>query len=243
MLKKMIRNIVLGEKASSERFVNFLRKQGVKIGDQVRFYSPNHSLVDISCPSLLTIGNNVSFTHGVIILTHDYSWSVIKQLEDSEGVILGAQSPVVIGNNVFVGVNTVITRGVTIGDNVVIGAGSVVTSDCESNSVYAGNPARKIMTIEQYRAKRRGKQFEEASVLVGEYRNRHGSNPPADILSEYLMLFSSPEEASANPVLRRQMETGGNYDACYRYMEEHKSLYENYEAFLEACSSGMGRCL
>ena len=52
--------------------------------------------------------------------------------------MLGASGIVEIGDNVFIGMNTIIERNVKIGTNVVIGAGSVVTKDCESNSVYAG---------------------------------------------------------------------------------------------------------
>lgn len=234
MLKQFLRNIVLGEKASSERFVSYLRKQGVSVGEHVRFYSPSHTLVDVSCPHLLTIGNNVCITHGVIILTHDYSWSVMKQLPDSEGEILGAQSPVRIGNNVFVGMNAVITRGVNIGDNVVIGAGSVVTKDCESDSVYAGNPARKIMTIQQYREKRRQQQLDEAKKIVCEYHKKNGCNPPMEMLSEYFMLFCSAREAAKIAAFRRQMETGGNYRECYAFMEAHHPVYDGYEAFLNA---------
>lgn len=235
MLKKLIRNMVLGEKASSDRFVAWLRGQGVRVGDRVRFYSPLHTLVDTSCPCLLSIGSNVSVAHGVVILTHDYAWSVLKQLPDSAGVILGAQSPVRIGNNVFIGMNAVITRGVTVGDNVVIGAGSVVTSDCEPNSVYAGNPARKIMTIEQYREKRTQKQLQEAKALVAAYRRQHGAEPPREALREYFMLFATAEEAAKVPAFRRQMETGGNYAECAAYMQAHPPVYTGYEAFLTDC--------
>ena len=47
-----------------------------------------------------------------------------------------------IGNNVWIGGNSVICPGVTIGDNVVIGAGSVVTRDIPAWSLAAGNPCR-----------------------------------------------------------------------------------------------------
>ena len=53
----------------------------------------------------------------------------------------------VIGNNVVVGANVVIIGDIKIGDNVIIGAGSVVVKDVPSNSVVAGNPAKKIQTI------------------------------------------------------------------------------------------------
>ncbi len=55
--------------------------------------------------------------------------------------------PVTIGDNCWIGGNTVICPGVTIGDNVVIGAGSVVTRDIPSWSVAVGNPCRVIKTI------------------------------------------------------------------------------------------------
>ena len=55
--------------------------------------------------------------------------------------------PISIGNNVWIGGNTVILPGVTIGDNVVIGAGSVVTKNIPANMIAAGNPCRVIREI------------------------------------------------------------------------------------------------
>lgn len=52
-----------------------------------------------------------------------------------------------IGNNVWVGGNTVINPGVTIGDNVVIGSGSVVTKDIPSDVIAVGNPCRVLRQI------------------------------------------------------------------------------------------------
>lgn len=54
---------------------------------------------------------------------------------------------VTIGDNVWMGGNTVVCPGVHIGDNVVIGAGSVVTKDIPDWSIAAGNPCRVIRTI------------------------------------------------------------------------------------------------
>lgn len=62
-------------------------------------------------------------------------------------------APVVIGNNVFIGMNSIILPGVTIGDNVIIGAGSVVAKDIPANSVCAGVPARVIKTMDEYAQK------------------------------------------------------------------------------------------
>lgn len=52
-----------------------------------------------------------------------------------------------IGNNVWLGGNTVVCPGVTIGDNVVIGAGSVVTKDIPDWSIAAGNPCKVLRKI------------------------------------------------------------------------------------------------
>lgn len=52
-----------------------------------------------------------------------------------------ATAPVKIGDNVWIGMNAVILKGVTIGENSVVAAGSVVTKDVEPNVVVAGNPA------------------------------------------------------------------------------------------------------
>lgn len=54
-----------------------------------------------------------------------------------------------IGNNVWIGANSVILPGVNIGDNSVIGAGSIVTKDIPSNVVAVGNPCRVLREINE----------------------------------------------------------------------------------------------
>ena len=237
MIKNFVRNLVLREKASSEKFVEYLRKKGIEIGKNPRFYSPSNTLVDVSAPWLISMGDNVKITHGVIILTHDYSWSVLKKLPHKGGKVLGAQAPVKIGNNVFIGMNAIITRGVTIGDNVVIGTGSVVTHDCESNSVYAGTPAKKIMTIEEYYEKREKNQLKEAKTLALYYKEKFKKEPPVEIFSEYFMLFCTAEKAMEIPKFKAQMETNNNFDETLEYMSTHKPMFDGYDAFLEECFS------
>lgn len=237
-LRRWIRKWKLKERASSEDYVAFLRSKGAQIGSDVHIYAPSKVLLDATNPWLLTIGDHVRITEGVKVLTHDYSWSVLKSCTDERvcpGGVLGAQSPVKIGNNVFIGMNAVITRGVTIGDNVVIGAGSVVTRDCPSGGIYAGNPARQIMTIEAYFRKRKELQFPEARVLAVAYRERFGKLPPKEVFSEYFMLFSTREEAQENKTFREKMELLGNYEASVEYLDYNPPMFQNYEAFLQAC--------
>ncbi len=57
-------------------------------------------------------------------------------------------APVIIGNNVWIGMNATILKGVTIGDNSVVAAGSVVTKSVPANVVVAGNPAVVIKKLD-----------------------------------------------------------------------------------------------
>ena len=234
-IKELLRYLIRGEKASSRRYVAFLRKKGVQVGLDVRFFDPVHTFVDVTNPWLLTMGDHVSITRGVTILTHDYSWSVVKGHPDSRGALLGAQSPVTIGSNVFLGMNAIITRGVTIGDHVIIGAGSVVTGDCESGFVYAGNPARKLMSLEEFRDKREQQQIKEAKAVYRSFVARFGREPEMGVFSEYFPLFCTPAQAAAHPVFRRQMETGGTFDAYFQWMQSRPPRFESYGAFLAFC--------
>jgi acetyltransferase-like isoleucine patch superfamily enzyme len=58
-----------------------------------------------------------------------------------------AAAPVIVEDNVFVGANSIILKGVTIGENSVIGAGSVVTRSIPANVIAAGNPARMLRQL------------------------------------------------------------------------------------------------
>lgn len=151
--KEKVKKILLGKRYDSHTYIEYLRRLGIKIGDDCTIYVPSKTLIDEQYPWMITIGNHVRITEGVKILTHDYAWAVLKT---ETGAILGASGTVKIGDNVFIGMNTVITRNVEIGNNVIIGAGSVVTSSCNQNSVYAGVPAKRIMSVDEYYKKENG---------------------------------------------------------------------------------------
>lgn len=237
-MKHIIRKLLYKENASSETLLNYLRERGAEIGNDVTIYAPDKTLIDKQNPYLLKIGDHVRITEGVKILTHDYSWSVLKCYASESimpGEILGGQGAVEIGNNVFIGMNAIITCGVTIGNNVVIGAGSVVTKNCESDGVYAGVPAKRIMSIEEFYLKRKNAQFEEAKDIAIRYKRRFGTAPDKTIFNEYFMLFSSKEEAECIEAYKKQMKTSMNYEASAAYMLSHKPMFSNYEEFLRAC--------
>jgi maltose O-acetyltransferase len=118
-LKTKLKNKALGYKATSDSYIAQLRRSGVKVGTDVKFFRPYNTTIDMQNPHLLTIGDHVMITGPVTVLTHDYSWSVLK---NKYGYVAGNQKPVKIGNNVFIGWGATILAGTTVGDNTIIGA-------------------------------------------------------------------------------------------------------------------------
>ena len=88
------------------------------------------------------IGDNCLFGPRVCVFTPGHP---IDAEVRNTGIEYGKE--IHIGNNVWVGGNTVINPGVTIGNNVVIGSGSVVTKDIPDNVVAVGNPCKVIRPI------------------------------------------------------------------------------------------------
>lgn len=149
--------------------------------------------------------------------------------------MLGASGIVEIGDNVFIGMNSIIERNVKIGDNVVIGAGSVVTKDCEKNSVYAGVPARKIMDIDTFFEKRKKKQLEEARNLAVKYYERYGCKPPKTIFHEYFMLFETNESARKEEVFYNKLKLGNIKKQSLEYMQKYTPVFSDFEEFMRYC--------
>ena len=181
---------------------------------------------------MISIGNHVRITEGVKILTHDYAWSVIKTVG---GQILGASGGVSIGDNVFIGMDSIIIKGVSIGDNVIIGSGSIVTKNCEANSVYAGNPAKRIMSLEQFVKKREENQLEEARRLAVKYYERFGKKPSKEIFHEYFMLFCNEQEAANNKIFSDKINLCRNRKQSLNYISSHPPKFRNFEEFIRYC--------
>lgn len=138
--------------------IKYYKKAGITIGNNFRLFDVDNTFIDTQNPKLIKIGNNVMISRGVVILTHDYSWAVLANVYNR---MYGNTGTVQIGNNVFIGMNTIILKNTKIGDNVIIGAGSIVSGELESNSVWCGNPAKKVMTLEEYNQKLINRQLHD----------------------------------------------------------------------------------
>ena len=95
----------------------------------------------------IIIGNNVAVGANAIITDTDFHTLDWKQRRlESSG---GRSAAVVVKDDVFIGMNCLVLKGVTIGQGSVIGAGSVVCMDVPSDVVVAGNPARMVRELLQ----------------------------------------------------------------------------------------------
>ena len=227
---KLIRKILFGHRASSDDYINFLKSKGAAIGVGVKIFSPNHTFIDELFPFMLSIGDNVNITSGVHILNHDYSWAVLKSKYNT---VLGGVGSVSIGNNVFIGVNSIILMNSEIGDNVIVGAGSVVHGKIPSNCVVAGSPAKVVCSIEEFFEKRKKRQYSEAVQIVKKYRARFKTNPPKESLPAYFFLFE-PRENLTNPVFVSRLKASGNYEKSLNEFMSSLPMFESYEDFLKS---------
>lgn len=164
-LKDRIRNFVRGGVTPEQVEKDFLIKNGLKLGENVRNYSPFG--IDSEWPWLISIGDNTIISTNVKILAHDAATGFL-----GVGTKVGR---VDIGKNCFIGSGTIVLCDTTIGDNVIIGAGSVVTKDLKSNCVYAGNPARFICTIDEIKEK-----HENSGIIFDQYRWNEWINAPIE---------------------------------------------------------------
>ena len=115
-----------------------------EVGENVRFQP---RLIPLY-PELIKLHNNIMIAAGVRLVTHDASFTVLNRL--GIGKFPEKVGCIEIMDNVFIGYNSTILANVRIGSNVIIGASSTVTKDLESGGVYAGCPARRIGSFEEY---------------------------------------------------------------------------------------------
>lgn len=112
-----------------------LKLGGVKINGKC-FIGSNVQF-DGMFPNLIEIGSGCVITTGTCILSHFYNTSDRRFYAGK----------VVIGKNVFIGMNTLIVNAVNIGDGAIIGAGSIVNRDIPAGEIWGGNPARFIKKL------------------------------------------------------------------------------------------------
>jgi acetyltransferase-like isoleucine patch superfamily enzyme len=144
--------------------IKYARKLGVKIGDRCIISTYEFG----SEPYLIEIGNDTHVSKGVKFINHDGGvWVIRKEIPDFD--VFGK---IKVGNNVYIGNNSVIMPGVIIGDNCIIGAESLVSKSIPKGSVVAGVPAKYICSVNEYKTKMIEKNFKTKKLNSQEKKNK-----------------------------------------------------------------------
>lgn len=136
----------IGKNIHVGRGVFLWAKNSITIGNN--FYIGRHSFIETDA----IIADNVILANFVALIgRHDHNHMQVgvptrlaSQIRDKDYNWKGLDQKIVIEDDVWIGVGSIILSGVTIGIGSIIAAGSVVTKDVEPYSIYGGNPAKKI---------------------------------------------------------------------------------------------------
>lgn len=212
----------------------YLQKHDVCIGKKTVFFDAKSNFVDVQRPWMLSIGSYCKITRGTIILQHDYSRSVLRRVY---GDVVDLCKKTTIGNNVFIGMNSIILMGSTIGDNVIIGAGSVVSGTIPSNCVAAGNPARVIRNLDEHYQKLKERYVDDATVTAAEFIKRYHRDPTIEEMGAFFPLYleRSREALESNHI--RTNLSGDEENEVVEYFLKSDPVFQNYDAFLETVHS------
>lgn len=208
-------------------YINFLRKKGVQVGDGCIFRNRNTIRIDISRPSLVTIGDHVDFNMNFQLLTHDYATSVFIR---KYGDFINSSGAVKIGSNIVFGTNCIVLKGVEIGDNCIIGAGSIVSKSIPANSVAAGRPAKVLCSVDEFYERRKKACVEEAFEYANSIRERFNREPRYEEFYEEFHLFVDKNN------IRNYPKSPAERQLCEKYnvwLEKHVAPFVDFEEFLD----------
>jgi len=124
------------------------------IGRGTNIGALSHIGRDVTIGETCKIQGSVYIADGCIIGDEVFIGPNVTLTNDRHPPSGGKWSPVVVEDKVVIGANATIVAGVRLCEGCVIGAGSVVTEEVPSEQVWAGNPAKFLMTLEEYESRR-----------------------------------------------------------------------------------------
>ena len=127
---------------------DWLRKRAYHVGNNVLLVTTSFG----GEPYLLNIEDNVTVALDAKFVTHDASVFHVRRYADYE-CYLDKVGPITLKENCFVGAYSILLPNTSVGKNSILAAGSVLTKNIPDNEVWGGNPARFIMTTDEYARK------------------------------------------------------------------------------------------
>ena len=226
-IKKKLRDLINPNYKDSDSFVRFLQKNGCTIGKGTYFFEPRNTNIDVANAHLIRIGEYCKITTGVYILAHDYSYSVLRRVYND---VPKKAALTTIGDNCFIGINSIILMGSQIGNNVIIGAGSVVSGKIPDNEVWGGNPAKFICTLDDYHKKCMSRFEKSAKTFLNEFYRAHKRKPSIQELQYFSLLFlNNDKRYNAKSEYKKMSFNGDNKEEVIRACLDYNSKYKSYE--------------
>lgn len=162
-MSRVLSRLIYRVRALRHGHAGAARAAGVSIGTGCRILSN----VATTEPWLVTIGDHVTISSDVRLITHDGSGWLVK---DERGRRY-RYAPVQIDSWTFIGAGAIILPGVHIGERCVVGAGAIVTRSVPPHTVVAGNPARIVGTYDSF-ADRAAQWPAQQDMTGSTYRER-----------------------------------------------------------------------
>lgn len=125
----------------------------IQVDDKASLVIGNRSGISGGCiwaTDSITIGDHVNIGANCIIMDgdiHNTNWQLRRLDRISSEKIPYKHKPIIIEDDVWIGANSIVLKGVTIGARTIIGAGSVVTKDIPADCIAAGNPCKVIKML------------------------------------------------------------------------------------------------
>lgn len=163
-LKFMISFLVYFDSRSRYMYYynKLLRYVGMNLKGEPRFIAKSAKFDDFH---RITLGDRTVISLNVYFLTHDYSFTTaLIAIHEKPKTDIGIFRNILVGDNVFIGMNSIILPGTVIGNNVVIGAGSVVRGNIPSNTIVTGNPAQVVGDIKEYAEKTKNRTDKDVII-------------------------------------------------------------------------------
>ena len=134
--------------ASPSKRANYMRKRMHFVGRNVLLFTTSFGTE----PYLISLHDNCICAADVKFITHDVSVFNLNRMLD-DGTKLDKVGSIELFDNCFVGAYTILMPNTSVGKNSIVAAGSVVTKRIPDGEVWGGNPAKFIMTTQEFLSK------------------------------------------------------------------------------------------
>jgi len=128
---------------------NFIVSRKVNFGSGARLMVGNDCTLASGLTVIgdVTIGDDIMLGPDVVMISYNHKYGDTERPMRIQGA--SESRPIVIGDDVWIGMRTIILPGVTVGSHAIIGAASVVTKDVPDWGIVGGNPAKFIKSRKQ----------------------------------------------------------------------------------------------